>query len=113
MKTYILTEDQLRNILNAARQSMACEYNILDADGMIVEPDIEYDGIKSASLDDVVKEECGSIKAIESAVVENALDYYLRAMRRKHSYYKKKGHNSCLYKTLIDTIKRQLDTMMR
>lgn len=104
MKTYVLTEEQLANIFNAIRNSVSVEYEIRDEYGNYVNTDLQWDGEQSASIDNVIEEEQPTKLQFKPQIVVNALEYQLRAIKRKYLYYKRRGVDSQCYTTLYNVI---------
>lgn len=104
MKTYVLTEEQLANIFNAIRNAVTVEYDIRDEYGNYVDSDLPWDGVSSASINDVVEEEQPTKLQFKPQIVVNALEYQLTAVKRKYLYYKRRGVDSTAYATLYNTI---------
>ena len=104
MKTYVLTEEQLANIFNTVRNAVTVEYTIRDEYGNYVDSDLAWDGVSSASIDNAVEEEQPIKLQFKPQIVVNALEYQLKAVKRKYLYYKRRSVDSMAYATLCNVI---------
>ena len=104
MKAYVLTEEQLVNIFNAIRNAVTVEYDIRDEYGNYVDSDLEWNGESSASIGNVIEEEQPTKLQFKPQIAVNALEYQLKAIKRKYLCYKRKGEDYSWYATLYNVI---------